>query len=200
MPGWIFLRHGQSQANVERWLSGWVDSPLTELGQQQAAEAREACSAWTFQRALCSDLSRAHDTALAVLSHDDIPLEVTVELRERDMGDWSRKSLDVVREEGKSHRLTAWHGAPPNGESNAELGHRVFTYLSGLAPISGNTLIVAHGGLIRVVLGVIDGCEYEAIGKMAIENCVPHFRELPNGRFHQLLKHHQGAFFKNQEQ
>ena len=181
MPGWVFLRHGQSEANVERWLSGWVDSPLTELGREQAVAARRACGSWEFSRAYSSDLSRAKDTAELVLHGRSVSAEITRELRERNMGDWARKRLDTVRAEGLSHRLTDWWGAPPGGESNAQLGKRVLTYLAALPPISGNTLIVAHGGLIRVVLGLIDHQKYSEIGKTVIQNCVPHLRELPEG-------------------
>ena len=194
MPGWVFLRHGQSQANVERWLSGWVDSPLTDRGREQAAQARHSCSAWEFERAYSSDLSRAVDTAEAVLRGRTVPLVLTEELRERNMGQWARKSLDEVRGEGLSHRLTDWTSAPPGGESNAQLGERVLTYLAGLPAISGNTLIVAHGGLIRVVLGLIDSQDYSEIGKTVIQNCAPHFRELPAEGFRGLIVRHEGAF------
>ena len=199
MPGWIFLRHGQSEANVERWLSGWVDSPLTELGRLQAAEARRVCDGWSLERAYSSDLSRAVDTARSVLQGRSLALKQSANLRERNMGEWARKSLDEVRSEGLSHRLTDWNGAPPGGESNAQLGKRVLTHLAHLPAISGNTLIVAHGGLIRVVLGLIDGQPYSEIGKTVIQNCVPHLRELPDDGFHDLLLRHRDAFTSIEE-
>ena len=39
MSHWIFLRHGESRANRERWLSGHVDIGLTERGREQARQA-----------------------------------------------------------------------------------------------------------------------------------------------------------------
>ena len=199
MPGWIFLRHGQSEANVERWLSGWVDSPLTGLGRKQAAEAKRVCSAWPIERAYSSDLSRAVDTAQIVLQGRSLSFKRSSKLRERNMGEWAHKSLDVVRAEGLSHRLTDWNGAPPGGESNAQLGWRVLTYLAALPPISGNTLIVAHGGLIRVVLGLVDSQPYSEIGKTVIQNCVPHVRELLEDGFHELLLKHKNACSSGEE-
>ena len=199
MPSWVFLRHGQSEANVERWLSGWVDSPLTALGREQARAAAMGCRRWPFERAYTSDLSRARDTASFVLEGRSVPLEVSSELRERNMGDWARRSLDEIRREGLSHRLTDWTVAPPGGESNAQLAGRVLTYLAALPPISGNTLIVAHGGLIRVVLGLIDNQAYAEIGKTVIENCVPHPRVLPEGAFNELVLRHKGAVIFGEE-
>ena len=115
------------------------------------------------------------------------------------MGEWARKSLDGVRAEGLSHRLTDWKGMPPGGESNAQLGGRVLTYLAALPPISGNTLIVAHGGPIRVVLGLVDNQPYSEIGKTVIQNCVPHVRELPEDGFRELLLKHRDACLSVEE-
>ena len=35
------MRHGQTLFNVRRKIQGWCDSPLTELGKQQALKAKE---------------------------------------------------------------------------------------------------------------------------------------------------------------
>ena len=35
------MRHGQTLFNVRRRIQGWCDSPLTELGKQQALKAKE---------------------------------------------------------------------------------------------------------------------------------------------------------------
>lgn len=35
------MRHGQTLFNVRRKIQGWCDSPLTDLGKQQALKAKE---------------------------------------------------------------------------------------------------------------------------------------------------------------
>ena len=190
MPTWVFLRHGQSQANAERWLSGAVDTPLTSLGIEQARGAAKDCLAWDFERAFSSDLVRALRTARIVLEGRDVSLTVSEELQERSMGDWAHRSLDDVRESGESHLLIDWYKAPPNGESNASLARRSLSYLASVGEVRGPTLVVAHGGLIRVILGLIDGMDYEQIGRVSIANCHAIFRELPEGGFSDLLDKH----------
>ena len=83
-------------------------------------------------------------------------------------------------------RLLTWTGRPDGGESQADIAARVLPYLASLPAIDGATLVVAHGGLIRVVLGLLDGVPREDIGRNRIGNCVPHEREVPAGRFQEL--------------
>ena len=40
----VLLRHGQSNANAENSFSGWLDVPLTERGEAEAARAAELLS------------------------------------------------------------------------------------------------------------------------------------------------------------
>ena len=57
MRRWIFLRHGESVANAEGWLSGQVDTPLTERGRDQARQAAR-------------DLAGAKESFRVWLAHD----------------------------------------------------------------------------------------------------------------------------------
>ncbi|EKM82105.1 hypothetical protein AGABI1DRAFT_36365, partial [Agaricus bisporus var. burnettii JB137-S8] len=66
------IRHGESQSNLNKsGLSGWSDSPLTELGIRQADELGKSFQATgtSFTYLYSSDLSRAHNTALIILKH-----------------------------------------------------------------------------------------------------------------------------------
>lgn len=62
------LRHGQTEFNVKKLVQGRCDSPLTDLGRQQAAKA----AAWlkardvTPDKVVSSPLSRAMATARLV--------------------------------------------------------------------------------------------------------------------------------------
>lgn len=58
-----YLRHGQSQANVDGVYAGWSDSPLTETGRQQAHQAAEVAKRLQIEKIFSSDLSRALETA-----------------------------------------------------------------------------------------------------------------------------------------
>lgn len=62
-----FIRHGQSEGNRQRRHCGWSDTPLSELGHQQARAAGEHLKDIPFDRVYCSDLPRARQTAADAL-------------------------------------------------------------------------------------------------------------------------------------
>ena len=182
MSRWVFVRHGESVANAEDWLAGHVDTPLTERGLRQAAAVGERLAGRRFARGVCSDLRRARHTARSI----GVAVTHHPELRERHIGDWAHRPRRQMREVGDLALLMTWEGRPPGGESQADIAARVLPWLAALPPVEGDTLVVAHGGLIRVVLGLLDGLPRHAIGRNRIANCVPHEREVPQGRFREL--------------
>ena len=86
-----FIRHGETTANRDGIMQGQCDYPLTDLGRQQASVVGDALSGvpWTF--CYSSDLTRAVDTAMIVISRSSVAghglsLEQQVELREHHFG------------------------------------------------------------------------------------------------------------------
>lgn len=193
---WVFLRHGQSEANAARRLAGWVDSPLTELGRQQARAAGLAMAQERFVRVLSSDLVRASETARLALEswsrHTGLeapPLALHRDLRERNLGSAQGLTMAESRASGVMDCLISWDRRPsPEGESNELLARRLLPALEALGEVEGTTLVVAHGGVIRVLLGLIDGAPRERIGLERIANCEPHVRELSEGTWARLRR------------
>ena len=58
------LRHGQTLANADGIIQGWVDYPLTELGLQQARDTAEALSTLECRHIFTSPIGRAARTAV----------------------------------------------------------------------------------------------------------------------------------------
>ena len=187
MPAWVFLRHGESVANQEGWLSGIVDTPLTPLGREQAREAGRALADVSMDRAYCSDLSRAVDTAGLVLEGRGLEARQCVGLRERNLGDWAHRLLADLRESGENQVILGWDSAPPGGESLADVATRTLGCLASLPDFEGDTLVVAHGAVLRVVLGAIDGIDLASQATWRIPNAQPLIRELPVGYFRDRL-------------
>ena len=85
------VRHGQSQFNAENRFTGWVDSPLTELGEQEAHRAgivlREA--GLRFDRIYTSVLIRCTESARIIreeLGEAELPIIMSWRLNERHYG------------------------------------------------------------------------------------------------------------------
>ncbi len=67
MPILVLVRHGQSQWNLENKFTGWVDVPLSELGEKEARQAGEKLKGYKFDVAFTSDLQRAQRTLALIM-------------------------------------------------------------------------------------------------------------------------------------
>jgi 2,3-bisphosphoglycerate-dependent phosphoglycerate mutase len=87
----VLIRHGESTWNNENRFTGWVDCPLSEKGEEEAAAGgmllKEA--GFTFDKAYTSTLKRAIKTLWIVLEKLDlmyIPIVNSWRLNERHYG------------------------------------------------------------------------------------------------------------------
>lgn len=188
MPLWTFVRHGESEANRDRWFAGHTDAHLTETGAEQARAARDAVAAVSKARAFSSDLQRARRTAEILLGDPPaVPLHSVPELRERSCGDWEGKPWTELVDLDGLTVLETWSGRPPAGESLRDVAARALAYLASVDD-GQDTLVVVHGALIRSVVGVLDGTPPAEIGRWKPANCEVVSRELPTGRMADALK------------
>lgn len=189
MPAFTFVRHGQSTANREGWMAGHLDAPLTDLGVAQAIEAREEVLTRPFARAFSSDLSRAHRTAELILEHADIPLQSTPRLRERSAGRWQGRTVEELQREGALERdFHPWTAAPPDGESLEIVARRAIAFLAEIEVAELDTLVVAHGALIRAVMLVVDDLPRDRLDGWRPRNCEAVTRTMAPGKWAKL--HH----------
>ncbi|QFP78197.1 histidine phosphatase family protein [Deinococcus sp. AJ005] len=151
------LRHGRSRADDEDVHEGRYDSPLTEAGraQAQALAAYWAAHPPEFDRAYCSTLARAHETARIVTDLLAVPLTPSDLLREWDNGPLA----GLAREEAARlypmpafrHELDAF--TAEGGESQAAIQARALLALELIWTGGGQrVLIVSHGGFLNSIL------------------------------------------------
>ena len=69
----MFVRHGESTTNKKKIFTGWMDVPLTDLGEQQASDAGKELKklGYNFDVAYTSMLDRAVKTCDLVLDELD---------------------------------------------------------------------------------------------------------------------------------
>lgn len=138
------MRHAQTLFNVQHRIQGWCDSPLTDLGQKQAARAGEF---FTQNKIMpdhfyCSTSERCSDTL--ELAFGDVPYT-----RLKGLKEWNFGTI-----EGESERLN-----PPlpygdffekyyHGEAELAVGQRMSDTLSSIMakPDHQTVLAVSHGG------------------------------------------------------
>lgn len=157
------VRHGESVANRDVRCAGQRDSPLTNLGEAQAFEAKQLLADVHFDAVYSSDLQRASKTA-EIISGAPVPAEHQLaNLRERSFGRLEGQSDELWYELSKKFDETyghlpleeRWqHSYADYIEGNGPLSAR---FLEALRSISqqheGETVLVGtHGGCIRTTL------------------------------------------------
>ena len=65
------VRHGESRWNLCDRFTGWVDVPLSEYGVKEAQLCAIHCKDFDFNAAFTSNLGRAYETLLIILSQQD---------------------------------------------------------------------------------------------------------------------------------
>jgi probable phosphoglycerate mutase len=159
-----FARHGQSEANVLEVISNrGLVHPLTDLGQQQAAELAQSLAAVPIARIYSSPLLRAVQTAEIAAAALNVPFEIADALREPDCGIMEGRSDDAAWAE---HRRVwnAWladHNYDERiegGESFNDIRARFVPFVDRLAAEHGETarplLLISHGALIYTMLSI----------------------------------------------
>jgi broad specificity phosphatase PhoE len=157
------IRHGQSESNLNRIISGQIDTPLSELGKKQARELRRILPT-RYDRVYSSPLSRAKHTALLALqkSEDDDGIIYLDDLKEISFGDLEGTNRDhlVVDEERfinfawlKNDTFHGEHGL----ELHQDFFHRTHTAFdriveSGKREGDQVIMIFCHGGVIKSII------------------------------------------------
>lgn len=157
------IRHGQTEANKKEIMAGSTDSPLTELGREQARAVQRIVSALDIKpkSIVHSNLSRARDTAQIINEALNIPMHEEPKVAEIHSGDWEGKPWTECEA-----LLDGWP-TPPNGENFTEFCARIKDGKKHhLDRHDAPVLIVCHGGVFRG-LGGIYGLNTPGI----FENC-----------------------------
>ena len=154
----LLLRHGQTEWNQQHRIQGNQDSPLTDLGKQQAAQAGQYLQKFDIQQAFVSPLKRARDTVDIILK--DSPLEACIveDFREIRLGPWEGKTrLETALSYPEEHDrfwLSPDTFSLPGAETYQQLQHRMVNGLETIFSqgINNNILVVSHWIAIKVAL------------------------------------------------
>lgn len=147
------LRHGQTEFNVKKLVQGRCDSPLTDLGRQQARAAAAWLKAHSVvpDKVVSSPLGRAMDTASLVACEflgPDAAVEPCEGIIERSYGTFEEGPHDALPTD-------VWDPGedlvPFGGEGSRALQERMVGALTNLMGSEGieTLLAVSHGSASR---------------------------------------------------
>lgn len=145
----LFVRHGESEANAEKVIGGSRDVALTDGGRREAAEAAARLAGEEIGSVYASPMLRTWETAEIITASLNGPeVQAIPGITERHYGVWEGQPKDQFDRAQK----------PEGGESPEEFNART---IGALQPVAGRppVLIVAHSGTFRALrvhlLGVV---------------------------------------------
>lgn len=187
-PELYFVRHGETDWNREGRYQGSKDIPLNARGNEQAKLngallktllARDGRSAVDFTW-YASPLSRTRQTMNHIRAAVGEPLpDVTFDPRlvEISFGIYEGYLHSEIAENAMpmagERDAAFWHFRPQNGESYDDVSKRVLDFAAGL---TGPSVIVSHGGILRILRHLIEGFPHvEAVNWFPPQDSVIHF-------------------------
>ncbi|HVN88978.1 MAG TPA: histidine phosphatase family protein [Candidatus Binataceae bacterium] len=165
----IMVRHGESEGNRDRRFTITTETPLTELGREQARNAgRRIARLFKPEIIVSSPFARARQTSDLINEHLGLPIEIVHDLHERDLGCLKGQSYDSLRELVRTDPTydpaDGWSWKPEGGESYEDVRQRVIVAIEDLRQryAGREIVIVSHGGVMLSVWAHIVGAWHGA--------------------------------------
>ncbi len=187
----VLVRHGQSQWNLENRFTGWVDVPITPLGEEEAHRAGRELkhNGMAFDLAFVSELIRANQTLAIILEElgcKDLPIKKDKALNERHYGDLQGLDKAETAKKYGDAQVHIWRRSfdvkPPNGESLKDTAERTLPYFRQFilpAVTAGqNVLVSAHGNSLRAIIMDVEKLTPDQIMKVEIATCRPIYYDI----------------------
>ena len=162
----VFLvRHGATVLSAEDRYAGAVDVALSDEGRAQARALGTRLAGEDLAAVYASPMSRAQDTARAIVDGRGLDVATVPELRETDHGHWEGRTREEIRaafpDEYARWERDPFTFAPSNGETGLQVLARAlpaFLAIVGRHP-DRSVLVVSHKATIRLVVAELLGVE-----------------------------------------
>lgn len=150
------IRHGQTDWNIERRMQGHTDIALNTNGIKQAELIAQKIANLKIDNIISSDLKRAYMTAQIINQNINKNIETDKRLREFCFGTLEGITKDKITQD-------VWDDFNKNPKQfNAEAREEIFNRIKSIIDdiksnnINKNTLVVTHGGPIRMIKYYLD--------------------------------------------
>ncbi len=165
----LLVRHGQQQwpDPETATTADWIDPPLSEQGESQAACVGQYLAGETVDAVYSSHLLRAHHTGLAIAGHHGLEVRVDPDLQEiapfahlphdqRASDTLGETTMRGIRE--RFVRTQRWD-AYPHTEPSDDFRRRIATAIEAIltAHPAEQVVIACHGGVINAYLADLLG-------------------------------------------
>jgi broad specificity phosphatase PhoE len=171
----LLIRHAEVEARYQGVFGGRIDMELSPRGHQQAAALAKYLHSRPLSAIYASPMKRVQQTLAPLLVNGTPKPVILQDLREVDFGDWTGLAWDEVQIRFGISAFAWLEQLECDGIANAEsaeaLQERVEPCLRQiLADHSGQQVaVVCHGGIIRMLLGILLRWPLARMGAFEIE-------------------------------
>ena len=173
----FFIRHGQTDWNLQGKIQGSYDSELNDTGIKQAVELSEVLLKlnYKFSRIYTSPQKRALKTAKILSEYSNIEYIPIDDLKEINMGEWEGLSWKEVEEnyptEYKEWLLNRQYTRTPNGESYDDMLKRVLIAINQIIDEnSDNVVVISHSAIIMGLQCYVTNTPFNDMLKLKTKN------------------------------
>lgn len=168
----VVIQHCESEHHINNMSGGWTDTPLTELGTNQAEliglKLKEDLKEKSYA-IYSSDLLRAKQTANIVAEHLNLNVIEDMDLREINNGVAAGKTKDWAREHRNprlSNEFNLDYQEFQDGETWRQFYNRVCNCMKRICNLdSRNLIIVTHGCTLSYIVAWWMNFEFNMLGK-----------------------------------
>ena len=152
------VRHGQVEGHKEKRYNGQVNVPLTQFGREESARICDSLVDIHLDAVYSSDLDRSRYCAELVAAAHNLTVSTCESLRELHFGKWEGRTWTELQEaypeawQSRLQNLVDFQ--VPGGESFQDAADRIRPIIQKIirAHSGGDVVLVAHGGINRIVL------------------------------------------------
>jgi len=164
------IRHGQPIGGAR--FRGQCDDPLSEIGWQDMCLALGGQTPWTA--IVSSPLARCFEFSSHLAQRNKLAVEIEQRFAEISFGAWEGRARDEVRSTDGENLRSFWmdpeNCPPPGGERLVDFQRRVLAGWEELQATheGGHVLLVAHAGVIRIILMTVLSMKLSAYYRLEI--------------------------------
>lgn len=169
------VRHGESEANIQKRFSGITDVELSLKGKNQAIIAGQNLKKEKISHIYSSPLKRAKDTAKIICNEiniDENKIITDINLIEVNFGIFENMTWEEMRANNRNETdnwiLKKHKYKFPEGEGYDDIIERISVFIDN---IPDNSVIVSHFGVIQSILLYLKIVDDSSLWNLKISNC-----------------------------
>jgi len=168
----LLIRHGDTDY-VDEALAGRIDSPLNDLGWEQASKVAAAIQHLPISAIYTSPLIRTQQTAKPLADVLNLDIQISQGLNQVDFGHWQGLSFeDLIKDANwQAFQLNPAIVKIPGGEDGFMVRERVALAIKEIVRDDQNDSIIAcfsHGSIIRHTISYFIGLPINNLNQIRI--------------------------------